>query len=95
LIPRVRGAFSKERPVAHSAAHVPGWLRNEEAKEMGMVMIPSFSVCPERCLSLADDQGNVDATAALAPGDGEVEVRHLQDLGELFRGTSRCSVQDR
>jgi hypothetical protein len=46
-------------------------------------------------LSLAGDQGNVDAPAALAPGDGEVEVRHLRDLGELFGGTSRCSVQDR
>jgi hypothetical protein len=46
-------------------------------------------------LALADDQSNVDAPAALAPGDGGVEVRHLQDLGELFRGTSRCSVRDR
>jgi hypothetical protein len=38
---------------------------------------------------------SMDALVAPAPGDGGVEVRHLQDLGELFRGTSRCSVQDR
>jgi hypothetical protein len=43
----------------------------------------------------AEVPGAWEAPAALAPGDGGVEVRNLPDLGDLFRGTSRCSVRDR
>jgi hypothetical protein len=60
-----------------------------------MVKIPCFGRLPGTLLALANDQGYVDAPPALAPGDGEVDVRHHRDLGELFRGTSRCPVQDR
>ena len=36
-----------------------------------MVVIPDFGRLPGNALlALADDQGNVDAPAALAPGDG-------------------------
>ena len=58
-----------------------------------MVVIPDFGRLPGNALlALADDQGNVDAPVALAPGDGGVEVRHPWDLGELFREASRCEV---
>jgi hypothetical protein len=60
-----------------------------------MRKIPAFADCPERSAGARQRPGNVDALAAPATGDGGVEVRHHQDLGELFRGTSRCSVQDR
>jgi hypothetical protein len=46
ILPLVRGALSKERPVALSATHVPGRLRNEEAKGIGMVKILNLAVCP-------------------------------------------------
>jgi hypothetical protein len=39
-----------------------GRLRNEEASEVDMGMIPNFGVCPEYGLALADDEGNMGGT---------------------------------